>query len=126
MNIKYAFILLLAFATSCTQKNKSGIVKEAESKSINLAEAARMLSCHELNQHTAVIAPNTSADLYGLSILNSMIQDNHPNLTTFIVVMKRRDNNLQMNNINKRLKRALRDIIKIIINNNYLAINKKR
>lgn len=44
MNIKYIFILLIAFAVSCSQKNKRGIVKEAASKSINLAKEARMLS----------------------------------------------------------------------------------
>lgn len=52
------------------------------------AKAARDLSDGKLNKHTAVIAPALCAKLYDLDIIESNIQDNHPNLTTFIVVKK--------------------------------------
>lgn len=52
------------------------------------AKAARDLAHGELKEDTAVIAPSRSAQLYGLKLLAKGIQDNHPNLTTFIVVKK--------------------------------------
>jgi prephenate dehydratase len=52
------------------------------------AKAARDLSLGKLNNSTAVIAPALCAKIYGLQIIGKNIQDNHPNLTTFIVVRK--------------------------------------
>ena len=50
------------------------------------AKAARDLAEGVLDNHTAVIAPARAAQLYGLEVLEKGIQDQHPNLTTFIVV----------------------------------------
>lgn len=50
------------------------------------AKAARDLKNGVLESDTAVIAPARSAQIYGLEIIAKGIQDNHPNLTTFIVV----------------------------------------
>jgi len=50
------------------------------------ARAARDLSAGKLNKYTAIIAPALCAKIYGLKIIKKNIQDNHPNLTTFIVV----------------------------------------
>lgn len=52
------------------------------------AKAARDLSDGVLPRHSAVIAPARAAELYGLELLEKGIQDNHPNLTTFIIVKK--------------------------------------
>ncbi|MBI5135262.1 chorismate mutase [Candidatus Uhrbacteria bacterium] len=52
------------------------------------AKAARDLGAGILDAQTAVIAPARSAQLYGLEVLEKGIQDQHPNLTTFIVVKK--------------------------------------
>lgn len=52
------------------------------------AKAARDLSQGKLSKTTAVIAPALCAKIYGLQIIEKNIQDNHPNLTTFIVVKK--------------------------------------
>lgn len=52
------------------------------------AKAAKDLSEGVLSTDTAVIAPARSAHLYGLELLESGIQDQHPNLTTFIIVTK--------------------------------------
>ena len=52
------------------------------------AKAARDLSTGVLPKNTAVIAPARSAQIYNLEIIAPSIQDNHPNLTTFIVVEK--------------------------------------
>lgn len=52
------------------------------------AKAAKDLVGGVLPRDTAVIAPARAAALYGLSILARSIQDNHPNLTTFIIVKK--------------------------------------
>jgi prephenate dehydratase len=52
------------------------------------AKAARDLAKGILKKDTAVIAPARSAQIYGLKLLAKGIQDNHPNLTTFIVVKK--------------------------------------
>jgi len=41
-----------------------------------------------LKKTTAVIAPARCAALYDLDILEKGIQDQHPNLTTFIVVSR--------------------------------------
>lgn len=63
----------------------------SEAKLINwedTAKAARDLSAGVLSKDTAVIAPARAAKLYGLEILEKNIQDNHPNLTTFIIVKK--------------------------------------
>ncbi|MBI2990300.1 MAG: chorismate mutase [Candidatus Magasanikbacteria bacterium] len=52
------------------------------------AKAAEDLAKGKFDKNTAVIAPARSAHLYGLKLLAKGIQDNHPNLTTFIVVTK--------------------------------------
>ncbi|MBI2484439.1 chorismate mutase [Candidatus Uhrbacteria bacterium] len=52
------------------------------------AKAARDLASGTLPRATAVIAPARAAHLYGLTVLEKSIQDQHPNLTTFIVVSK--------------------------------------
>lgn len=52
------------------------------------AKAARDLAKGILKKDTAVIAPARSAQIYKLKLLAKGIQDNHPNLTTFIVVKK--------------------------------------
>jgi prephenate dehydratase len=51
------------------------------------AKAAKDLSTGKLGKMTAVIAPQRAARLYGLTVLIKDMQDNHPNLTTFIVVV---------------------------------------
>lgn len=50
------------------------------------AKAAKDLSEGKWDKHTAVIGPARSAQIYGLETLESGIQDNHPNLTTFIII----------------------------------------
>lgn len=57
-------------------------------KWIDTAQAARDLAEGRLNREAAVIAPARAAQVYGLAILRKGIQDNHPNLTTFIIVKK--------------------------------------
>jgi len=52
------------------------------------AKAAKDLAEGKLTKDTAVIAPARSAQIYGLKILAKGIQDQHPNLTTFIIVKK--------------------------------------
>lgn len=52
------------------------------------AKAARDLAGGVLSRETAVIAPARAAQIYGLELLARGIQDNHPNLTTFIIVKK--------------------------------------
>lgn len=52
------------------------------------AKAAKDLAVGVLSEDTAVIAPARSAQMYNLELLAKGIQDNHPNLTTFIVVKK--------------------------------------
>lgn len=52
------------------------------------AKAARDLAAGILSKDTAVIAPARSAQIYNLELLAKGIQDNHPNLTTFIAVEK--------------------------------------
>ena len=52
------------------------------------AKAAKDLAKGILKKDTAVIAPARSAQIYKLKLLAKGIQDNHPNLTTFIVVTK--------------------------------------
>ena len=50
------------------------------------AKAAKDLADGILDADTAVIAPARSAHLYNLDMHEKGIQDNHPNLTTFIIV----------------------------------------
>ena len=50
------------------------------------AKAASDLSIGKLTKDCAVIAPQRAAKIYGLAVLAKDIQDNCPNLTTFIVV----------------------------------------
>lgn len=50
------------------------------------AKAARELAEGRFDVGTAVIAPERSAALHGLTVLGKNIQDNHPNLTAFIIV----------------------------------------
>ena len=52
------------------------------------AKAAHDLSEGILPDTCAVIAPARSAHFYDLKLIEKGIQDNHPNLTTFIVVRK--------------------------------------
>ncbi len=52
------------------------------------AKAAEDLRGGMLSRDTAVIAPARSAELYGLDLIAKGIQDQHPNLTTFIIVKK--------------------------------------
>ena len=52
------------------------------------AKAARDLSAGIIPADSAVIAPARSAELYGLKILARGIQDERPNITTFIIVKK--------------------------------------
>lgn len=52
------------------------------------AAAARALNDGELPDTTAVIAPKRCADLYGLEILESSIQDLKYNYTTFVAAVK--------------------------------------
>ena len=52
------------------------------------AKAARDLANGKLGKNSAVIAPGLCAKIYGLQIIAKNIQDNHPNLTTFIVVKR--------------------------------------
>lgn len=52
------------------------------------AKAAHDLAKGIIKKDTAVIAPARSAQIYNLKLLAKGIQDNHPNLTTFIVVTK--------------------------------------
>ncbi len=52
------------------------------------AKAAADLSKGKLSKDTAVIAPARSAQIYDLKLIEKGIQDNHPNLTTFIAVTK--------------------------------------
>lgn len=68
------------------QQNYKGIeIKEW----IDTARAAKDLADGVLSPTTAVIAPARAAHFYGLEVLEKGIQDNHPNLTTFIVVKQR-------------------------------------
>lgn len=50
------------------------------------ASAARDLQKGELSEDTAVLAPAQSAKQYSLQLLEERVQDNHPNITTFIIV----------------------------------------
>lgn len=52
------------------------------------AKAAKDLATGILPPDTAAIAPARAAQIYNLEILDKGIQDNHPNLTTFIIVKK--------------------------------------
>lgn len=52
------------------------------------AKAAKDLRDGLLLPTTGVIAPARAAQLYGLVVLEKGIQDQHPNLTTFIVVKR--------------------------------------
>ena len=55
------------------------------------AKAAKDLSEGKLSRDTAVIAPARSGQIYNLELLDRGIQDNHPNLTTFIIVERRNE-----------------------------------
>ena len=52
------------------------------------AKAAKDLHDGVLSSTTAVIAPARSAQIYELDIIGKGIQDQRPNLTTFIIVQK--------------------------------------
>ena len=52
------------------------------------AKAAADLGRGVLPQTAAVVAPERSAELYHLSVLEKGIEDQKPNLTTFIIVRK--------------------------------------
>lgn len=53
------------------------------------AKAAKDLSEGAFDESTAVIAPSRSAKIYQLDMIEAGIHDEHPNLTTFIIVRKR-------------------------------------
>jgi prephenate dehydratase len=53
------------------------------------AKAASDLRDGVLSPTTAVIAPARSAQIYGLEVIGKGIQDQRPNLTTFIIVTAR-------------------------------------
>ncbi len=53
------------------------------------AKAAKDLHEGVLDNTSAVIAPTRSQQIYQLEMLERGIQDNHPNLTTFIIVTKK-------------------------------------
>ncbi len=53
------------------------------------AKAAKDLHDGTLEKTSAVIAPTRSQQIYDLEMLERGIQDNHPNLTTFIIVTKK-------------------------------------
>jgi len=55
-------------------------------ESQDTAKSARELSEGKLETGSAVIAPRRAAEIYGLKILDSSIQDDNPNLTAFIIV----------------------------------------
>jgi len=57
------------------------------------AKAAKDLAKGKLDKSSAVIAPERSAAIYGLEIIAKNIQDNHPNLTVFIVAKRKTKNN---------------------------------
>jgi prephenate dehydratase len=52
---------------------------------IDTAKAARDLAAGHLPPFSAVIAPEHSAQVYGLEVLEKNIQDKTPNLTAFII-----------------------------------------
>ena len=52
------------------------------------ASAARDLARGILPKSSAVLAPKQSAQVYKLKVLEENVQDQHPNLTTFILVQK--------------------------------------
>ena len=53
---------------------------------IDTATAAKDVAQGNLPSCTAVIAPERSAEIYGLDIIAKNIQDSNPNLTAFIIV----------------------------------------
>jgi prephenate dehydratase len=57
----------------------------------NTAKAARDLAAGVLPANTAVIAPERSAEVYGLEIMAKNIQDVSPNFTAFIIVKSSTD-----------------------------------
>jgi prephenate dehydratase len=59
------------------------------------AKAARDLSQGKLSPEHAVIAPKRSAELYGLDVIASNIQDDDPNYTIFIIVERNNHANNQ-------------------------------
>ena len=50
------------------------------------ATAARDLAAENLPKNSAVLAPAQSAKEYGLEILAEKVQNEHPNITTFIII----------------------------------------
>lgn len=57
-------------------------------ESQDTAKSARELADGKLQAGSAVIAPRRAAEIYGLKILDSSIQDDNPNLTAFIIVTR--------------------------------------
>jgi len=53
------------------------------------AKSAKDLSEGTLSKTSAVIGSQRAAHIYGLDVMEKGIHDNHPNLTTFIVVKKK-------------------------------------
>ncbi|WP_419420793.1 prephenate dehydratase domain-containing protein [Legionella sp. D16C41] len=76
----------LAQCKDYIQKEFTGVVLH---EWINTAKAARDLSEGIFSADTAVIAPKRAAELYGLDILATNIEDSSSNLTAFIVVKNR-------------------------------------
>lgn len=57
---------------------------------IDTAKAAKDLAENKWDEYTAVIAPEQSASLYHLEVFAKNIQDEHPNITVFVVVTQRK------------------------------------
>lgn len=63
---------------------------------IDTAKAAKDLAEGLLPDSAAVIAPERSADIYGLNVVARNIQDSNPNLTAFIVAKKHSSTRIDM------------------------------
>jgi prephenate dehydrogenase len=55
---------------------------------IDTANAAKALSLGELNRYTAILGPSGLAELFNLEIIDSNLQDNDDNRTTFLLISR--------------------------------------
>lgn len=74
--------------SQCAQYLKKNYPRAKLVEWLDTAKAARDLAVGVIPKDSAVIAPARSAELYGLEILARGIQDESPNITTFIIVKK--------------------------------------